>query len=180
VLGISEVILVSLPWACWSLCPLSMQSHCRIAHYDCCLVECVGNQKFVVICTKVKYQWHFIKCVRKALLLLPVNVVCITMSLIKTVSILMKHAKNTRQPWMSWAYGQRINSWPINQIPRGIHEQVENGLHPSFRVNLLLSAVSSTAIHFTLMLLLVVVTILTHTHTLYISVRNQDPICTCL
>jgi hypothetical protein len=86
-----------------------MQPHCRIARYDCCLVDCVGLKKFVVICTKVKYQWHFIKHIRKALLLLPVNVVCIIMSLIKTVSILMLHAKNTGQPWMSWAYEQRIH-----------------------------------------------------------------------
>ena len=71
-------------------------------------------QKFVVICTKVKYHWHFIKYVRKALLLLPVNVVCITVSLIKTVSILMLHAMNTGQPWMSWAYEQRIHGQLID------------------------------------------------------------------
>jgi hypothetical protein len=52
-----------------------------------------------------------------------------------------------------------------HQFPRGIYEQVETGLHPSFRVTLLPSAVSSNAIHFTFMLLLVVVTVLPHTYT---------------
>jgi hypothetical protein len=104
-----KAYLGSLPWACWFLSPLSMKPHLRIACCDSSLVVSVGIQKFVVICTKVNYQWHFIKCVRKPLLLLPVNVVCITFSLVKTVLILMLHAKNTGQPWGSWSFGQMIH-----------------------------------------------------------------------
>jgi hypothetical protein len=85
-------------------------------------------------CTKVKYQWHFIKCVKKALRLLPGNVVHITFSVVKTVLILMLRAKNTEQLWVLSAYEQRTHG-QLNQFPRGIYvQQVETGLHPSFSV----------------------------------------------